>query len=407
MRLILETTQRLNNRTSQEQNGKNILLEGMQGTYVTIAVVSGATFNFKSGTVRSQKSAAIRSAPNATVNITGGTISNSLYGVKVQSNPNSVFIGKDVHFENNTNDICMEEDQLITIADDYKDEATVLVMDSDLKLPRPITTTGNADSQKKLKLHSNNAGTVAVFHDNGDETGYQELVERTGYFVNVVSGTASIDGGVTALPPTTQIHDGLKVTLSAAPAPQDDLEFEQWEVSPASALSDLTSTGFDLTASKTSFLMPAQDITLTAQYRSSAPAIDDTPVDDSVGPAISTAVTIIGGALLVGGLHQLGTEMWLIHHLPKGTAIPETRIELAEVLWKDAGQPAPAAEAAYTDIDTDDTDAQQAAQWAIENELMTLRSSEHPDKFDPHVPVSTVKAIRAWKKAQQMKPSAK
>ncbi len=390
------------NTTIEEQNGKNILLEGRQGTYVTIAVVSGSTFNFKSGTVRSQNSAAIRSAANATVEITGGTICNSLYGVKVQSNPKSVFIGKDVHFENNTNDICMEEDQLITIADDYEDEATVLVTDSDLKLPRPITTTGNADSQKKLKLHSNNAGTVAVFHDNGDGTGYQELVKRTGYFVNVVSGTASIDGGVTALPSTTQIQDGLPVILSAAPA-QDGLEFEQWVVSPASALPDLASTGFDLTASDASFLMPAQDITLTAQYRPSAPTIDDASVD----PAISTAVTIIGGALLVGGLHQLGTELWLIHHLPKGTAIPETRIELAEVLWKDAGQPAPAAGTAYTDIDTDDTDAQQAAQWAIENELMTLRSSEHPDKFDPHVPVSTVKAIRAWKKAQQMKPSAK
>lgn len=120
----------------------------MQGTYVTIAVVSGATFNFKSGTVRSQKSAAIRSALNATVNITGGTISNSLYGVKVQSNPNSVFIGKDVHFEDNTNDICMEEDQLITIADDYEDEATVLVMDSDLILPRPITTTGKLTAKE-------------------------------------------------------------------------------------------------------------------------------------------------------------------------------------------------------------------------------------------------------------------
>lgn len=304
-----------------------------------------------------------------------------------------------MHFEDNTNDICMEEDQLITIADDYEDEATVLVMDSDLILPRPITTTGNADSQKKLKLHSNNAGTVAVFHDNGDETGYQELVERTGYFVNVVSGTASIDGGTTALSPTTQVPDGTPVSLSAAPA-QNGMEFEQWVVSPASALTD---PDFDLTASETSFHMPAQDITLTAQYRPSIPTIDDAPVD----PAISTAVTIIGGALLVGGLHQLGTELWLIHHLPKGTAIPETRIELAEVLWKDAGQPAPAAEAAYTDIDTDDTDAQQAAQWAIENELMTLRSSEHPDKFDPHVPVSTVKAIRAWKKAQQMKPSTK
>lgn len=391
------------NTTIEEQNGKKILLEGMQGTYVTIAVVSGATFNFKSGTVKSQNSAAIRSAANATVNITGGTISNSLYGVKVQSNPKSVFIGRDVHFENNTNDICMEEDQLITIADDYEDEATVLVMDSDLQLPRPITTTGNADSQKKLKLHSNNADTVAVFHDNGDETGYQELVKRTGYFVNVVSGTASIDGGTTALSPTTQVPDGTPVSLSAAPA-QDGMEFEQWVVSPASALTD---PDFDLTASKTSFHMPDQDITLTAQYRPIPPTIDDAPVDASVDPGISTAVTIIGGALLVGGLHQLGTELWLIHHLPKGTAIPETRIELAEVLWKDAGQPAPAAEAAYTDIDTDDTDAQQAAQWAIENELMTLRSSEHPDKFNPHVPVSTVKAIRAWKKAQQMKPSTK
>ena len=306
------------NTTIEEQNGKNILLEGMQGTYVTIAVVSGATFNFKSGTVRSQKSAAIRSALNATVNITGGTISNSLYGVKSTIKPELCFIGKDVHFEDNTNDICMEEDQLITIADDYEDEATVLVMDSDLILPRPITTTGNADSQKKLKLHSNNAGTVAVFHDNGDETGYQELVERTGYFVNVVSGTASIDGGTTALSPTTQVPDGTPVSLSAAPA-QNGMEFEQWVVSPASALTD---PDFDLTASETSFHMPAQDITLTAQYRPSAPTIDDAPVDAPVDPGISTAVTIIGGALLVGGLHQLGTELWLIHHLPR---VPPSR----------------------------------------------------------------------------------
>ena len=149
-----------------------------------------------------------------------------------------------------------------------------------------------------------------------------------------------------------------------------------------------------------------KDMTLTAQWTDSpepdVPTIDASPVD----PAISTAVTVIGGVLLVGGLHELGTELWLIHHLPEGTAIPETRIELAELLWKDAGQPAPDIEAIYADIDTDDTDAQKAAQWAIENELMTLRHSDQPDRFDPNVPVSTVKVIRAWKKAQQMKTSA-
>ena len=263
-----------------------------------------------------------------------------------------------------------------------------------------VTTSTYGESyQKDLKLTSVDPNYIIGYKQNEDGSEYRYLEKRTGYFVNVVSGTASIDGGTTALSPTTQVPDGTPVSLSAAPA-QNGMEFEQWVVSPASALTD---PDFDLTASETSFHMPDQDSTLTAQYRPIPPTIDDSPVD----PGISTAVTIIGGALLVGGLHQLGTELWLIHHLPKGTAIPETRIELAEVLWKDAGQPVPAAEAAYTDIDTYDTDAQQAAQLAIENEQMTLRSSEHPDKFDPHVPVSTVKAIRAWKKAQQMKPSTK
>ena len=193
----------------------------------------------------------------------------------------------------------------------------------------PVTTLTNGESyQKDLKLTSVDPNYIIGYKQNEDGSEYRYLEKRTGYFVNVVSGTASIDGGITALPSTTQIQDGRQVNLSAAPA-QDGLEFEQWVVSPASALPDLTSTGFDLTASETSFRMPAQDITLTAQYRPIPPTIDDAPVDASVDPGISTAVTIIGGALLVGGLHQLGTELWLIHHLPKGTAIPETRIELA------------------------------------------------------------------------------
>lgn len=397
--------------TIEEQNGKSILFEG-EGTQTLVAIIArkGTTLNFKSGTVKSPKSAAIGGEGGETINITGGTIRDSLYGVIVRYNPTAVNVGGNVVFENNVNDIYLNKkdhgiDQRVTITDDYKGTASVGFAEPDENLP--VTTLTNGESyQKDLKLTSVDPNYIIGYKQNEDGSEYRYLEKRTGYFVNVVSGTASIDGGVTALPSTTQIQDGRQVNLSAAPA-QDGLEFEQWAVSPASALPALTSTGFDLTASETSFRMPAQDITLTAQYRPSAPAIDDASADASVDPAISTAVTIIGGALLVGGLHQLGTELWLIHHLPKGTAIPETRIELAEVLWKDAGQPAPAAEAAYTDIDTDDTDAQQAAQWAIENELMTLRSSEHPDKFDPHVPVSTVKAIRAWKKAQQMKPSTK
>lgn len=393
--------------TIEEQNGKSILFEG-EGTQTLVAIIArkGTTLNFKSGTVKSPKSAAIGGEGGETINITGGTIRDSLYGVIVRYNPTAVNVGGNVVFENNVNDIYLAQkysgiNQRVTITDDYMGTASIGFAEPAENLPVTTLTSGES-YQKDLKLTSVDPNYIIGYKQNEDGSEYRYLEKRTGYFVNVVSGTASIDGGVTALSPTTQVPDGTPVSLSAAPA-QDGMEFEQWVVSPANVLPDLTSTGFDLTASETSFRMPAHDITLTAQYRPIAPDIDDAPVD----PAISTAVTIIGGALLVGGLHQLGTELWLLHHLPKGTAIPETRIELAEVLWKDAGQPAPAAEAAYTDIDTDDTDAQQAAQWAIENELMTLRSSEHPDKFDPHVPVSTVKAIRAWKKAQQMKPSAK
>lgn len=390
--------------TIEEQNGKSILFEG-EGTQTLVAIIArkGTTLNFKSGTVKSPKSAAIGGEGGETINITGGTIRDSLYGVIVRYNPTAVNVGGNVVFENNVNDIYLNKkdhgiDQRVTITDDYKGTASVGFAEPDENLPVTTSTYGES-YQKDLKLTSVDPDYIIGYKQNEDRSEYRYLEKRTGYLVNVVSGTASIDGGTTALSPTTQVPDGTPVSLSAAPA-QNGMEFEQWVVSPASALTD---PDFDLTASETSFHMPDQDITLTAQYRPIPPTIDDSPVD----PTISTAVTIIGGALLVGGLHQLGTELWLIHHLPKGTAIPETRIELAEVLWKDAGQPAPAAEAAYTDIDTDDTDAQQAAQWAIENELMTLRSSEHPDKFDPHVPVSTVKAIRAWKKAQQMKPSTK
>lgn len=146
-----------------------------------------------------------------------------------------------------------------------------------VKNPRenvPVTTSTYGESyQKDLKLTSVDPDYIIGYKQNEDGSEYRYLEKRTGYFVNVVSGTASIDGGTTALSPTTQVPDGTPVSLSAAPA-QNGMEFEQWVVSPASALTD---PDFDLTASETSFLMPAQDITLTAQYRPSAPTIDERP----------------------------------------------------------------------------------------------------------------------------------
>lgn len=382
------------NTTIEEQNGKKILLEGGNGTYVTIAIVSGATFNFKSGTVKSQNSAAIRSGANATVNITGGTICDSLYGVKVQANPASVFIGKDVHFENNTNDICLRPNQVITLEDGFKGNLTVLAvtekdeLDTNLQLPRRITTDGSADSQKKLKLRSNNEGAVILFHDNGDGTGYQEFVERTGYFVDVVSGTASIDGGSTPLSPTTQVPKGTPVTLTAAK--QEGMEFEQWTVSPAGAVTDLD---FDPTASETSFRMPAQDITLTPQYRPATP-VDPADGSGCTGGAIAAGVAIGGAAAFVG--YEFVTDVILSDLLPAGASIPVTRAELARLVWDHAGNPEPVNAPAFADVDAaDDADTAKAAQWCTEQGLLKTVDG----RFLPGVWVPRWKVIQVWNKA--------
>lgn len=383
------------NTTIEEQNGKKILLEGGNGTYVTIAIVSGAMFNFKSGTVKSQNSAAIRSGANATINITGGTIRDSLYGVKVQANPASVFIGKDVRFENNINDICLRPNQVITLADDYESKLTVLAvtekdeLETDFQLPRRITTNGSADGQKKLKLRSNNEGAVILFHDNGDGTGYQEFAERTGYFVDVVSGTASLDGGSTPLSPTTQVPEGTPVTLTAAP--QKGMEFEQWTVSPAGAVTD---PNFDLTASETSFRMPAQDITLTPQYRPATPPVDPADGSGCTGGAIAAGVAIGGAAAFVS--YEFVTDVILSDLLPAGASIPVTRAELARLVWDHAGNPEPVNAPAFADVDAaDDADTAKAAQWCTEQGLLKTVDG----RFLPGVWVPRWKVIQVWNKA--------
>lgn len=92
--------------TIEEQNGKKILMESTtHGNYHMIVLGGSGVLNLKSGTLKAYAAAAIRTGGNVTVNITGGTISDCLYGVYVKSNPTAVNIGGNVNFENNQNDI--------------------------------------------------------------------------------------------------------------------------------------------------------------------------------------------------------------------------------------------------------------------------------------------------------------
>ena len=132
-----------------------------------------------------------------------------------------------------------------------------------------------------------------------------------------------------------------------------------------------------------------------------APAVEE---DDTA--AIGYAAAAVTAAFVGWGAYRIGSEVYLKYLLPKDVLLPQNRIQLAELLWEDAGRPAPADAAPYADVDANDTDARQAARWAVENGLLTLPNAEKPEEFAPYRSVSYAKSARAWNKAQQLKENA-
>ena len=131
------------------------------------------------------------------------------------------------------------------------------------------------------------------------------------------------------------------------------------------------------------------------------PAVEE---DDTA--AIGYAAAAVTAAFVGWGAYRIGSEVYLKYLLPKDVLLPQNRIQLAELLWEDAGRPAPADAAAYADVDANDADAQQAARWAVENGLLTLPDTEKPEEFVPYRSVSYAKSARAWNQAQQLKENA-
>lgn len=131
------------------------------------------------------------------------------------------------------------------------------------------------------------------------------------------------------------------------------------------------------------------------------PAVEE---DDTA--AIGYAAAAVTAAFVGWGAYRIGSEVYLKYLLPKDVLLPQNRIQLAKLLWEDAGRPAPADAAAYTDVDANDANARQAARWAVENGLLTLPDTEKPEEFAPYRSVSYAKSARAWNQAQQLKENA-
>lgn len=323
------------------------------------------------------------------------TIQNSKYGIYLGWGSSTSAELKSATFENNESDIYLESDKEITISDTFTTPATIKVADP--KEGRQLTVAGNAN---KLNLVGQNDYRVA--YDKAQHYYYLTNLEP-GYTLTPEGATATIKNGddVIELTPNDEIAKGTPVTLTAHDG--DGLEFAGWTVTVNGVVqSDPHDSLPNWKENQTTatFDMPAGDVTVRAEYNIVDPV--EPPVDpvapvDPVDPVLPGV--IIGGAVILGA-YETGTGIYRLMNM-QGLPLPSNRIELAELVWERAGKPEPqnmTDEDLYADIDADDTDAQKAAHWMVEQELMKF--DEDNNKFHPCFPVSKLRVCLTWQNAK-------
>lgn len=347
----------------------------------------------------------VRTEANAITDIASATIENAQYGIWNKENASSVTL-KDAAFKDNENDVYLEAGQYITIEDTFTDTATVKVADSPIATPRQITT-ADATGQEKLNLVSNDKDaegkTYFVAYDAVNN--YRYLTPRTGYTVDAENAKATVDG-TTVLDKVTQVPVGTPVTLTADPAP-DGQKFAVWFVKVNGVvqndLRDLLTFPNEEDQTKAILKMPEGNVTVRAVYEAVDPV--EPPVDpvdpvDPVGPVDPVLPGVIIGGAVILGAYETGTGIYRLMNM-QGLPLPSDRIELAKLVWERAGKPEPqnmTDEDLYADIDAADTDAQKAAHWMVEQELMKF--DEDNNKFHPCFPVSKLRVCLTWQNAK-------
>lgn len=331
------------------------------------------------------------------------TIKNSQYGIYLGPDSNASAELKSATFENNDSDIYLASGKEITISDTFTTPATIKVADP--KEGRQLTVAGNAN---KLHLKGQNED-YRVAYDKAQH--YYYLTQRApGYTLTAKDATATIKvGGVdTKVDPNDEIYEGTPVTLTADPAP-DGQKFAGWtgivilNGVVQNEMNDLLSFPNEEDHTTANFEMPKGDVTVRAVYEAVDPV--EPPVDpvdpvDPVGPVDPVLPGVIIGGAVILGAYETGTGIYRLMNM-QGLPLPSDRIELAELVWERAGKPEPqnmTDEDLYADIDAADTDAQKAAHWMVEQELMKF--DEDNNKFHPCFPVSKLRVCLTWQNAK-------
>ena len=215
--------------------------------------------------------------------------------------------------------------------------------------------------------------------------------EPTTYTVTVIGGT--IDGKTSV---SAKEKDTLTVVLDQSEIP-DGMTFDMWSISSSKLSGDIN---VDYRAEAMTFQMPAEDVTIRAQYRSAE------IIEDAAPSPLATAATIaVGGAaagIVVWQGVNLGVDLYLANALPQGVPVPTDRRALALLLWETAGKPEVALPTLYGDIPAEEIELQKATRWAVQNGLMDAADKKDASFFDPDHYVTKMDVFGAWLRLKKL-----
>ena len=366
------------------------------GSFTTdagIAVKNRGGLRLNGGTVEAPNGIAIDiSGESGDVQLNGGTIRNSVTGVRVADAGDSEIDLKAVTFENNTDDISLGNDQQINIKKSFVGTAKIRV--DDPVRGRQITTDHEGSPyQKKLSLVSRNSGYIIGYKRGEDGKEYRYLADANGNAVSTqdAKATADLGAGAQQLDTTDVVPEGKDVTVTADL--QEGAKFLDWSVSrdDGEAL-DWTPARDD--PQTITFTMPDCNVTVTALYQGGNVG----PVNPGGGSNVVTgiaAVALTGAA--VWSIYEAGTGIYRVLNMP-GVPMPSNRAGLATLIWEKAGCPEPQTVKSFSDIDDADLHLRQAASWMEEQGLM---DDVKENEFRPYRYVTKLQTCLVWDKAKE------
>ena len=367
------------------------------GSFTTdagIAVKNHGGLRLNGGTVEAPNGTAIDiSGESGDVQLNGGTIRNSVTGVRVADAGDSEIDLKAVTFENNTDDISLGNDQQINIKKSFAGTAKIRV--DDPARGRQITTDNEDLSyQNKLKLFSMNSGYIIGYKRGDDGVEYRYLADANGNIVNAVNAkaTANLGAGEQELDTATVVPENTTVTVTAnLPEGAEGAEFLGW-----SAVRD-DGKALDLGDEQTAhFKMPGCNVTVEALYQGGN--VD--PVNPGGGSSSDVVAGIAAVALTgaaVWGIYETGTGIYRVLNMPD-VPMPSNRAGLATLIWEKAGCPEPQTVKSFSDIDDTDLHLRQAASWMEEQGLM---DDVKENEFRPYRYVTKLQTCLVWDKAKE------